>query len=146
MHRRLTASNIPQQHPPPPRRVFAQEQTLDPPAGLFLQHEPRRYDARIIEDKQVAPPQQLGQLRECLMCDRPIAAPVVQESRRRALRRRRLCDQLGRQVKIEVVCPHARVGVDSSPSRLFRNLRWPLDLREPPATTRHKAKPAPYRY
>ena len=71
--------------------ALAEEQPFDFPAGVFLQHEPRRNDAGVVEDQQIAGSQQRGQVRECAVGDRSIGRAVVEKARRRRGRRAGAC-------------------------------------------------------
>src|SRR6202012_2857188 len=74
-----------------------------PTAGL-LAEEPCLQDFGIVEDQQVARFEKAGQIREMAIGEggRSMAVIHVEQTARAALGERRLRDQLGRQIKIEV--------------------------------------------
>ena len=88
--------------------ALREQQQLEPPAARPAAAHAGRDDARIVQHEQVAGAEQPRQRRTVLVRERLGLASDHEQPRRRALGRRLLGDQLGRQRVVEVVQPHVR--------------------------------------
>ncbi len=80
----------------------ALDQDLDGAAGVLAPVQPRRQHARVVEDEQIARREQLDEIGEAAVVEFPVRRVDDEQAARRALRERRLRDQLGRQVEVKI--------------------------------------------
>ena len=74
--------------------------------GQTAAEEARRKDPRVVDDEQVARPEQVGEIGEGVMVDRAVDPPEPQQPRGAAPRRWLLGDLFRRQIEVEVRNPH----------------------------------------
>jgi hypothetical protein len=94
----------------PPLSDAPQEEDLDESVLGVAPVEPRRTDAHVVADEDIARTEQLGQIREAAVCDGS-GAPIEDEQAARPAGPRVLGDALGGQVVIEGVDAHGRKGM-----------------------------------
>src|SRR5262249_20355225 len=96
-----------------------EEKPLPLPAGTFAApKEPGRHNARIVEDKQVARSEQLGQIAEGAVLQRLLGAADDQQARGIASRGRLLSDEMLRQRVVEEVRTHEHTSSHEAPARV----------------------------
>src|SRR5262249_48683568 len=98
-------------------RHDTEEKPLPLPAGTFAApKEPGRHNARIVEDKQVAGGEQLGQIAEGAVFQRLLGAAHDQQARGIASRGRLLSDEMLRQRVVEEVRTHEHTSSHEAPA------------------------------
>jgi hypothetical protein len=85
----------------------ADQQTFDGTAArLAAPQQPRREDARVVHDKDVAVPQQTGKITDELMLHASAVAVEAEQACSRAIGGRLLRNQFGGEIEIEVADVH----------------------------------------
>ncbi len=85
--------------------AYTLDEDLHLPAGVLATEEPRRDDARIVEDEKITFVEEFGQMRK-LPVDELIAD--LEQAAATALLRRKLCDQFVRKCVVEFGDAHGR--------------------------------------
>src|SRR5207302_122746 len=99
------------------RRKHALDQHFYLSAGLPATEKPRLDDARVVEHENVARRDEIGNLAEVEVANRSGDTIEMQQAARRTLRRRRLRDEMLRQVVVEIGQLH-KCATNSSTSAL----------------------------
>jgi hypothetical protein len=83
------------------------EQALDSAAGWdSVAEEAGGEHARVVDDDEVARPQQIGQRPDGGMQQRSVGAAETEQARRRAFGRWFLCDEISGEIEIELADVH----------------------------------------